>query len=222
MSLVTYNSAGNQGYLTPSATPTTKGLVLVQEAFGVDQNMKNLTHRFAAHGIHAFAPDLYHGRTANTHEEAMGLYTSLDWPMAVQEIREAAEYLKREHGCESVAVTGYCMGGALAFAVAALCKDVFSAAIPFYGTPRPELASIKDVGIPVQAHFGVEDTAKGFSDAEAAAKAEEALKESGVEFEFYNYQNAGHAFMNVDRPEMYRKESAELGFSRTVEFVLRH
>ena len=78
---------------------------------------------------------------------------NLDWQGAIQDISAAARFLKLR-GCVKVGVTGFCMGGALAFASAALLPDDISAAAPFYGIPSPQLCDLATIKIPVQCHFG--------------------------------------------------------------------
>ena len=69
--------------------------------------------------------------------------------------------------------TGFCMGGALSLAAAALPPEAISAAAPFYGVPHSDLCDVGKTKAPVQAHFGSKDTLEGFSsprDAKALAE----------------------------------------------------
>ena len=77
-------------------------------------------------------PDLYNGKSTVDAEEASHMMNNLDWPKALAQVGEVADYLKTEDGCESVAVMGFCMGGALTVA-ASTNHDKFSAGVVFYG-----------------------------------------------------------------------------------------
>lgn len=188
----------------------------MQEWWGLNEQIKNLTLRWAEQGeLNALAPDLYHGRVASTPDEATHLMTGLDFAAAVQEVRGAATFLASK-GCEKILVSGFCMGGALSFAAAIHCGDLIHGAAPFYGTPKGQ--DLSQIKIPVQAHFGVNDTHAGFSDKATGEKAEEAIKKSGQRVEFYWYET-GHAFMNDKRPEAYHPESAKLALERVLNFT---
>lgn len=110
------------------------------------------------------------------------------------------------------------MGGALTLAAAALVPEI-SAAAPFYGIPSSELCDVSKISIPVQAHFGEEDTLKGFSAKEDA----EALKEkqkNNKNFELFLYPGCGHAFTNPTGPlKNYNKGACEQAMSRMTEFM---
>uniref|UniRef100_A0A0G4HN60 Dienelactone hydrolase domain-containing protein n=1 Tax=Chromera velia CCMP2878 TaxID=1169474 RepID=A0A0G4HN60_9ALVE len=136
--------------------------------------------------------------------------TNLDFPQAVEEIKQTAEFLKQE-GATKIGVTGFCMGGALTIAAGVKCPDHFACAAPFYGVPPQEYFDYSTMKVPVQAHFGAEDKLEGFSDPATAKKLEEALKKAGCEHEVHLYDGVGHAFMNGMVPEWQEKKKA-LGF----------
>jgi carboxymethylenebutenolidase len=77
--------------------------------------------------------------------------TNLDFKAAVEDVAAAADFLRAE-GAEKVGVTGFCMGGALSLATAALKPSSVNAAAPFYGIPSPALADPATVKCPVQGH----------------------------------------------------------------------
>jgi carboxymethylenebutenolidase len=214
MALITIN--GNEAWIT--VTEGSKvGLIVLQEWWGLNDQTKRLASRFATTGqISTISPDLYHGRVAANPDEASHLMNGLDWTAAMGEVKAAATYLRQQLGCERVGITGFCMGGAIAFSAAVFASDLIDVACPFYGIPpNVDLSKAK---IPIQAHFGRKDDHKGFSDQETAQRAEEAVKASGVQCEFYTYET-GHAFMNDARPEAYDAASAALGFERVLKFV---
>ena len=130
----------------------------------------------------------------------------LDFAAAVKDIQSAAAALK-EKGYEKLAITGFCMGGALSLATIASGTE-FSAAAPFYGVPDLTKVNVANIKCPVLAHFGDKDEAKGFSDPETAHKLETACKEAGINFTLRMWP-AGHAFMNQANPHTYDPEIAK-------------
>lgn len=123
-------------------------------------------------------------------------------------------------GCKKVGVTGFCMGGALSLASAALIPEEISAAAPFYGIPSSELCDVGKIKIPVQAHFGSKDHIVGFSSAKDAEALKQKLDAGGVNYELYMY-DTGHSFTNPTS-ESYTKEICNLALGRMVEFMKKH
>lgn len=136
---------------------------------------------------------------------------------AIQDIKAAAQFLLKS-GCKKVGVTGFCMGGALSLAAAALVPEI-SAAAPFYGIPDISLANVSTIKIPVQCHFGKNDSSNTANPVEYM-KLEQKLKVGGVDYEFYEY-DAGHAFTNP-QSRNYNKTVAELSVGRMIEFMNKH
>lgn len=110
------------------------------------------------------------------------------------------------------------MGGALSLAAAALLPEI-SASAPFYGIPSSSLCDISSITIPVQAHFGSEDSLKGFSALEDAQAMAEKLK-NNKNFELFIYEGCGHAFTNPTGPlGNYNAEACKLALGRLKEFM---
>ncbi|CAG8469725.1 6016_t:CDS:2 [Paraglomus occultum] len=206
------------GFYVPKEGAT-KGVIVVQEWWGLNDNIKDLARQVADRGFHAIAPDLYHGKTAKTVDEASHLMTGLDWDDALNMIGAAARFLKANGALKATyqqnGVVGYCMGGAVSIAAAARVPEI-DAAAPFYGIPPASIADPATIRIPLQLHFGAKDEVP-MSSPKAVEKLEETLKSSNVEYELHIY-DAGHAFMNKTRPEAYHQASAELAFERVITF----
>jgi len=144
--------------------------------------------------------------------------SGLDWSKAVEDIRNSVKYLK-SIGCTKVGVVGFCMGGALAIIS---CQQVpeIDAGICFYGIPDLKNVNVSALKVPLLAFFGNQDVHKTFSDSETVDKFEAHLKEGGkTNFEFVRYAEAGHAFMNRDRPEHYKPEVAAQSRQKSGEFL---
>lgn len=193
-------------------------LVLVQEWWGVNDHVRSLADRFSREGFIVFAPDLFHGKTTKDANEARALMTALDWKRALAEIASSVAFLgDHVHGNGKVGVTGFCLGGGLAFAAACNVEGI-AAAVPFYGLPKPEFARWERVRAPIQAHFGEHDeSVKASVGREVQAK----LESIGRTMELHVY-DAGHAFMNDTRPDAYNAEAAKVAWQRAVAFLKKN
>jgi carboxymethylenebutenolidase len=192
---------------------------LIQEWWGLNQSICKTAEVFAEQGFAVLAIDIYRGKCADSRESAGHLFKGLDFAGAIQDIKAAAESLKGR-GYQKIGITGFCMGGALTIAAVA-SGDEFSAAIPFYGVPDLSHFNLANIKIPVLAHFGDKDDAKGFSDPETAYKLEKAAKEAGVNFTLHMWP-AGHAFMNQSKPDVYEPEIAKQALAESIAFFQAH
>jgi carboxymethylenebutenolidase len=187
------------------------GLVVLQEWWGINDQIQRVAARFAAAGFAVIVPDLYHGKVAQSAEEAGRMMKALDHGQAVQEIAGAVTHL-RGLGNGKVAVTGFCLGGALAFASAVHIRGL-AAVVPFYGLPG-ELDWAK-VDAPIQAHFAQHDD---WATSTGAQKIKDAVTSP---MDLYVY-DAQHAFANDSRPEVYNAEAAEQAWDRALTFLRAH
>ena len=203
------------GYLaTPKAGTSAPGFVVIQEWWGLNDQIKKTADRLAEAGYRALVPDLYRGKVATAAEEANHMMGSLNFPDAAgQDIRGAAQYLKQSS--KTVVVGGFCMGGALTLLAAALHVPEMDAGAVFYGIPPVDASMLKTIAVPLILHFAIIDdwcTPAKVNELEAT------LKESKSRFELYRY-DAKHAFMNEARPEVYDAASAKIAWERTFAFL---
>ncbi|KAI9016831.1 dienelactone hydrolase [Hyaloraphidium curvatum] len=199
------------------------GLIVIQEWWGLNQQIKNTTKRFAeAMPALAIAPDLYRGKVATEADEANHLMEGLDFPTAVEDIRKCAAYL-RSKGCRRVGITGFCMGGALTIAAAVhVGGQGIDAGACFYGIPPADFAPPAGIKCPLQYHFGDEDSAEGYSDKKTADKFKGSLAAAGKDTsEFYQYPGADHAFMN-EESATYHASAAKTATERMLRFFGKH
>ncbi|HVE11714.1 MAG TPA: dienelactone hydrolase family protein [Paraburkholderia sp.] len=179
------------GYLAkPAQTQGAPAVVVLQEWWGLNDQIRGVADRLALAGYVALVPDLYRGKSTVEEEEAHHLMSGLDFgDAASQDIRGAVQYLKQQS--EQVAVIGYCMGGALAWL--ALCHTPeLSAGVIWYGHPPLEYIDATKIKVPVLAHWGTQDA---FFAAENVDKLEAKLREANVDATFHRYL-AHHAFAN--------------------------
>ncbi len=192
------------------------GVIVIQEWWGLNDHIKSITERFNFEGFNALAPDLYHGRITKDADEASHLMNGLDFPGAVHEdITAAQAWLKSVN--PSVAVMGFCMGGALTIGAAARL-DGFKAAVCFYGVPPKAFADPKDIKIPFQGHFGKKDD---WVTPEVVAGMEADMTAAGNPPELYSY-DADHAFFNKTRPEVYNAGASEQAWTRMMAFLRKN
>jgi carboxymethylenebutenolidase len=207
-----------RGYLAEAKGAKAPGVVVIQEWWGLQGQIKGVCDRFAEAGFNALAPDLYDGKVVPYHDAAAAnaAMSSLDFKAATaQAVRGAVRHLKSRSG--KVGLTGFCMGGAVTVIGAAHIPEL-DAAVCFYGLPPENVAAAKDVRVPFQGHFAKQDD---WCTPALVDEFEKKLKAAGKTFEIYRYQGQ-HAFMNPERKEVYSDEAAKLAWKRCVSFFTRH
>jgi carboxymethylenebutenolidase len=201
-----------KGYLA-MAGKGKPGVVVIQEWWGLNDQICGIADRCARAGYNALAPDLYKGRVTAKPDEANHLMEGLNFPDAThQDLRGAVLHLRKESG--KVAVMGYCMGGALAIAAAVHVPEV-DAAVCYYGIPPATFADPARIKIPFQGHFANQDD---WCTPEAVDGLAAALKKSGARHEIHRY-DAAHAFFNEVSETAYNPAAANLSWKRMSEFL---
>jgi carboxymethylenebutenolidase len=213
-----------KGYLAePAAGAKAPGIVVIQEWWGLNNQIKGVADRFAAAGYRALVPDLYRGKVAVEAKEAEHLMTNLNFGDAAgQDVRGAVQHLKQSSS--KVGVTGFCMGGALTLLSAVNVPEV-DAAVPWYGFPPLEYIDAAKIKAPLLGHYAIDDVPFPIATVD---KLEQKLRAANVKFEFHRYK-AQHAFANetaVGAGKLpiteYNPEAAELAWRRTLEFFGKH
>jgi carboxymethylenebutenolidase len=207
-----------KGYLANAARGNAPGVVVIQEWWGLSENIKGLVDRFAVAGFDALAPDLYEGVVVPYHDaDAAGKeMNSLNFIEATeQNVRGAVQYLKRNGA--KVGLTGFCMGGAVTIIGAAKIPEL-TAGVAFYGIPPEQAVKPADVKIPLQGHFANKDD---WCTPAAVDAFDKAMKAAGKDFEAFRY-DADHAFVNEERAAVHDRQAAELAWGRATEFFKKH
>jgi carboxymethylenebutenolidase len=204
------------GYLAkPAKGDKAPGVVVIQEWWGMNDQIKKTADRFAQAGYRALVPDLYRGKVATADDEAQHLMTGLNWGDAgTQDVRGAAQFLKTGG---KVAVLGFCMGGALTIIAAVKVPEV-DAAICFYGVPPQAAADPAQIRVPFQGHFANSDD---WVTPAVVNTLEATLKKTKIKSEIYRY-DAQHAFFNESRPGVYDAGAAKLAWERSQAFLKTH
>jgi carboxymethylenebutenolidase len=211
------NGASADGYLAEPAEKTNRGVVVIQEWWGLDAHVKDVTDRFAARGFLALAPDLYHGTVTRSPDEAGKLLMALDIARAEKDLRGAVGHLREATG-RPVGTVGFCMGGALSLFAACTNPEGVGACVVYYGGHPKVSFDFDRLKAPVLGHWAEDDA---FANAVQERVGEE-LTRRGKPFTFHTYPGTKHAFFNDTRPEVFAREAAELSLARTVEFFQKH
>jgi carboxymethylenebutenolidase len=217
---VTFASRGStfRGYLAlPSGNGANPGVVVIHEVYGLDDNIRDITRRFAAAGYAALAVDLFtdHSR-AVCMARMMGSMVTGREPASIADLAAALDYLvaRPEVDPDRVGAIGFCMGGG--FAIAWGRRDRRLRAIaPFYGTnPRPLEAVLRMCPV-VGSYPGKDFTAR------SGRKLDGRLAQLGVARDIKVYPGARHSFFN-DTKRSYDADAASDAWGRTLDFFAEH
>jgi len=212
------------GYLAePAQAAGAPGMVVIQEWWGLNDQIKGVADKLAAAGYRALVPDLYRGKVALAANEAQHLMTGLDFGDAAgQDVRGAVRHLKAT-GSAKVGVTGFCMGGALTVLSAVNVPEA-DAAVVWYGFPPLEYVDATKITAPMLGHYATEDEAFPIAKVD---ELEGKLRAANVKFQFHRY-HAKHAFANetADSKNLpmlkYDAGAAALAWQRTMDFLAKH
>jgi carboxymethylenebutenolidase len=220
-STITFAANGRtaDGYLTLPASGKGPGLIVLQEWWGLVDHIKALADRFADAGFVALAPDLYHGERTTSPDQAGKLLMALNIGETVKDVRGAATYLRAHQAVspKKVGVLGFCMGGQLALNSAQELPDLLDAAVDFYGIHPKVTIDPARVKVPVLGHFGLGDNGVPIDGVRTLTAA---VNAAGGSMESHEY-DAGHAFFNDSRPQVYDAACSSLAWGRTLAFLRR-
>jgi len=210
------NGETTQGYLAIPEKGSGPGVVVIQEWWGLVDHIKDVCDRFAKEGYVALAPDMYHGQTTKSPDDAGKLMMALRIDQAEKDLRGAIQYLVNHSATTSdkVGTVGFCMGGALSLYAASKNEQV-GACVVFYGihpNVKPDLANLK---APVLGIYAENDKS---TPPAAVRDLEQKLKALGKSVEMHIYPDVDHAFFNDTRPGVYDRRAAEDAWRRTIEF----
>jgi carboxymethylenebutenolidase len=218
----------------PLGTGPFPGVVVIHHMPGYDRATKEIVRTFAVYGYTAVCPNLHYRYApgAKPTEAAAAAMEAGGVPddQCVSDVQRAVRYLRAQPTANGkVGVIGYCSGGRQAYVVA--CSLDIDAAVDCYGgrvvaapedlTPGRPVAPLDltpGLTCPLLGLFGADDTNPS---PEQTAKIEASLSEHGKTYEFHTFENAGHAFFSVDRPN-YNLEASKAGWKLIWEFFGRH
>jgi len=195
------------------------GVLVLHAWWGLNDTMKAFCEGLAQSGFVAFAPDLYHGKVADTIAGAEALGSALDANhlQARAEIAEAALFLneRAEQNERGLAVIGFSLGAYYALDLADVDPEHIRSVILFYGTGGGDFSRSRAAYL---GHFAEQDEYEPQSNVD---ELEEVLKRAGRPVTFYRYPGAGHWFFEPDRSQAYNPAAASLAWDRTLAFLRR-
>jgi carboxymethylenebutenolidase len=194
--------------------------VLVLHAWwGLNGTIKALCTRLAENGFTAFAPDLYHGRVADTIPAAEELGRALDANhlQAKADVLRAGNYLAERCGknSASVAVVGFSLGAYYSLNLAATAPALVHSVVLFYGCGSIDHGESRAAYL---GHFAEKDEFESQAEVDAL---EESLKKAGRPVTFHVYPGTGHWFFEPDRTAVFNPAAAALAWDRTLAFLGR-
>jgi carboxymethylenebutenolidase len=213
------------GYLAePANAAGAPAVVVIQEWWGLNDQIRGVADRVAAAGYRALVPDLYRGKSTIEAEEAHHLMTGLDFGQAAsQDVRGAVQHLKAG-GSAKVGVTGFCMGGALTVLALTMAPEA-DAGVVWYGYPPLDFVDASKIKAPVMAHWAEQDNPFPIAGVDAL---EAKLREAGVHLRGHRYL-AQHGFANemAQGPRrlpitQFDAAWAQMAWDRTFAFFGKH
>ena len=224
--MVSYPSDGvtMAGYVVePKANGRHPAIIIVQEWWGLNEHIRDLTRRFAREGYVAVAPDLYsrlgHKVTADSNE-AGKLMQTLQLKEGLKDLNATVTYLKSLDGVDPnrIGVTGFCMGGTYALMLPCTTQEI-KAAAPFYGqVPDPD-TPLKSLAAPLLYICGEDD---GWITKVEVQRLRDALRKYNKPGEIKTYPGCPHAFFNDTRKDVYHSAEAADAWSRALAFFQQH
>jgi len=217
--------------VTPEAKPS-GAVIVLQEAFGVNEHIRDVTRRFAAAGFRAVAPSMFHragGGTApyDDFSKVIPLFAGMSDDGIVSDVDATVGYLHHAGFDDGrIGIVGFCFGGRVTFLVATRRK--LGAAVGFYGggivTKRmplfqPLIGDVSKLATPWLGLFGDEDTGIPVADVEQLRATLD--RDTKVPHEIVRYPGAEHGFHCDVRPA-YNEAAAKDGWNRTLAWFRRH
>jgi carboxymethylenebutenolidase len=204
------------------------GVVLFQEIFGINDNMRGLAEKVAGAGYVAVVPDMFwrleprfERKDESGLADGMALAQRFDWDRGRADIASTLAHLRAMPECNGrVGGVGFCFGGVLAYLFAATARpdgEGPDAAVSYYGSGVHGMLNLADrIDCPVMFHYGDRDP---YIPTEQIDEVE-ATMAGRPKVEVHRY-DAGHAFSNWDAPSMYNEAAAEEAWARTLDFFSR-
>ena len=211
------------GYLAAPKSGKGPGVVVIQEIFGVNAVMRQITDGLAGQGFTAFCPDLFWrfkpgiqitDKTEAEWKQAVGYFQRFNVDKGVEDLKASLAVLRQHPSCNGKAgAVGFCLGGKLAYLMAT--RTDADANVGYYAVNLPDiLGEAKNIKKPLLLHIAEKDQ---FVPPEAQAKVKDALKGNKLATS-YSYPGADHAFARVGG-QHYDKKAADQANQRTAEFL---
>ena len=217
-------------YVTPAGTGKFPAVIVLMEAYGLNNWCKSICDRLAQSGFAAIAPDFYRGKTYAYTDTAGAIakLKTLDDNAIMTDVGKSLDFLagKSEVNANGIGVIGFCMGGRYAFLSNAVYPTKIKAAISFYGGgidaapgnplgQKSLLDRVTAIQAPIMFMYGSEDQLIA---AEEHGRVATALSKAKKRYILNLFPNAGHGFMS-DRRDSYAPEAAAEAWMMTTGFL---
>ena len=204
-------------------------VVIAFHVGGLDDFDRKMADQLAESGFVAVVPDLFHRFPQSVMDgPRLDRLGHLQDPDIIADMNAAVDFLAGNSLIDSnrLGVTGFCMGGRIAWLMAA-SNPIFKCTAPFYGgnimgnwgPGETPFSMANNINCPMLFHFGAEDGNPSVADRDIF---DAELTRLGKDFEFHTYDGAGHAFMDYTNPERHHAESAAVAWPRTIDFFNKH
>ena len=205
------------GYLAVPPSGEGSPVLVLHAWWGLNDTAKAFCRRLAEAGFVAFAPDLYHGKVADTIDGAQALGSALDanQSQAKADIAEAVRFLTERAGQagRGLTVVGFSLGAYYALDLSVTDPDRIRSVVVFYGTRCGDYSRSRAAYL---GHFAETDEFEPQSEVDGL---EEALRQAGRPVSFHHYPGTGHWFFEPDRADAFNQEAASLAWDRTLDFL---
>jgi carboxymethylenebutenolidase len=203
---------GSEGFLP--------GIIVIQEWWGLNDNIRTMADKLAGEGYTALAVDLYNGQVAEDADKAQELMRAAMGNVAAAQdnLKQAYSYLENEHSAPKVGTIGWCFGGAWSLNSALMLPDEIDATVIYYGRLETDPEKLKALGMPILGIFGAEDQGIPLDMVKAF---ESALDTLGKDATIHIYEGADHAFANPSGSH-YEPVAAQDAWQKTLDFFAKH
>jgi len=215
----------------PEGNESLPGIIVIQEIFGVNDHIQDVTRRYAEQGFVAAAPEIYHrfDRKDVPYTEmqaGFALRQQLSDDQVMDDVNATFDLLNNRPDVQKgqIGIVGFCYGGRVAY-LAATRNPNLKAVASYYGggiaapnDPGAPIGATANIKAPIALFFGEQDQAIPM---DQIRQIEAKLKEQGKKFELHTYPAAGHGFFCDHRPGNYRPESAADAWPKTIGFFKR-
>ena len=210
------------GFLAVPASGKGPGVLVLHAWWGLNDTFKAGCTCLVEAGFVAFAPDLYHGKVADTiaGAEVLGAAIDANYQQARTEVLEAARFLNERAGQPEagLAVVAFSLGGYYALQLAAADPEHIRSVVLFYGTEGTMGSDFSASRADYLGHFAENDPYETQANVDSL---EASLRRVGRPVTFYRYPGTGHWFFEPDRAEAYNPAAASLAWERTLAFLRR-